>query len=95
MEITIFDYNGNSTNCLIRPLSQVASISLVVVSGDEVLQVHYKDNETEDFDSSRDRCVDYFDGGYTVYDDGINLLGNEDWLSSCNSYDRMDVAYGM
>lgn len=88
MTIKILDYNGKSTEVDIGDLSNVGAINMRIVTGDEILTVIHKDYTVDEYDSANDRSVDFYDGGYTVYnsDEGINLLENEDWLSRKTSY---------
>lgn len=88
-EITIYDWEGESTTFEVD-LSKVKAIIIDIISGDEIASVKYDDENVEVYDSSTSRTHDFYDSTYTIYnpEKGINLLDNEEWLASTDSYDR-------
>lgn len=75
---TIRNYNADTTEVVIEEFENVSAIFVCVISGDEVLNVIYKDGRTERFDSSNDRITDYYDGGYNVPLDKLDEFSNCD-----------------
>lgn len=60
MKVKIKDYVG-ATKVVDLGESKIKTITLTVLSGDEVLTVDYDDGRREKFDSSDDRIMDFFD----------------------------------
>ena len=90
MKIKLLDYQSNPSEHEIGDLEDIASIHIEVISGDEVMSVHYKNGKTEIFDScSSFRCMAFHDCSYTIYEPaaGINHLEDENWLKRSDSYD--------
>ena len=89
--LRLVDYSGKTELAELGDLNSIAVITIRVVTGDEIAEVIYKDYTTDEFDSSYDRCSDYYDGEYEVYrfdkpaED--QLLFNEKWKERTNSYD--------
>lgn len=86
--LKLFDWNNNysETTIDIDDLSSVESITIRVITGDEIAYVNYKDGSSKKFDSSKDRLMDYDDGSYTLYVDGqVNLI--DEFLERKDSYD--------
>lgn len=88
MKIKLLDYNNQSFEYDIGELSDIIQIDLEIISGDEILQVVYKDNSTAMFDPAPERILDFNDGGYILYDKvaGINNLNDKNWLNREDSY---------
>ena len=61
----IYDCYGRATEIKIRE-SEVRFLIVKVLSGDEVVTAYYEDGKREDFDSSYNRVINYFDGDYSV-----------------------------
>lgn len=86
--LKLFDWNNNysETTIDIDNLSSVESITIRVITGDEIAYINYKDGSSKKFDSSKDRLIDYDDGSYTLYVDGqVNLI--DEFLNRKDSYD--------
>lgn len=92
-EITIYDWNNQARQCkLSKPISEIKEIVVVVLSGDEVIEVRFKDSSTEFYDASDDRAFGFRDGTYTVPEEDI-----ERWMQAADkvssdltiSYHRM------
>lgn len=69
--VDIRDYEGKKKNITIKNFEQVKSISVTILSGDEVLDVTYEDKHTDSFDASDSRVISYFD---VVYDLPLHLI---------------------
>ena len=63
-EIIISDYAGREKKIVINHFEMVKAIYVLEISGDQVLDVLYKDGRTAYFDSCDTRIMHYFDGGY-------------------------------
>lgn len=77
-------------------LEKLKSIQIIVLSGDEIATVKYKDGRTERYDSAvvgGKRSKDNFDDAYILYregDDESNILM---WLFRSDSYDKRWTGY--
>lgn len=93
MLLKLVDYDDRIHDFEIGNLEDIRRISIEVVSGDEIADVDYKDGTSKTFDSSYfcERIMNFDDGLYDVYNDEVNLLENEEWKSSNNSYSRMRI----
>ena len=61
--ITIYDYAGNPTNISIENFEDVIRIDCIMLTGDEVLKVSYKNGDQKIFDSCPNgRVMDVYDG---------------------------------
>ena len=60
MKIQIKDYSG-STKVVDLGESKIKTVTLTVLSGDEILTVDYDEGHRRTFDSSNDRMIDFFD----------------------------------
>lgn len=88
MKFRLIDWAGRNTEVDVGNFEEIAAMRVMVVSGDEVLLVIYKDHTTERFDSSTDRIEHYLDNEYEIYniESGLNLLENEDFMSRTDPY---------
>lgn len=91
MKLTLLDYAANRVTVDIREIDEIKEITIVVITGDEIAHVVYKDDCEDDFDSCNCRIDDYADGEYTIYELGSekNLLFDEGWLARKDSYDYL------
>ena len=89
MILTIMDYDNHKRNVNIGKKDDIASISISVISGDEIAEVIYKDYTKKCFDSSDCRMYDFFDDEYTIYNfqEENNLIDNPLWQKRKSSYD--------
>ena len=85
MNLKIFDFEGNSYDTNVS-IDDVESITVVVVSGDEKLDVHMKNGEYKHIDVidiiDCRRIIDFFNGAYLVLNHQL-----EDWNNRADSYD--------
>lgn len=94
MLLKLVDYADRVHEFEIGNLEDISSIYFKVVTGDECARVSYQNGDLKYFDSSyfNERLENFFDGKYPVYNGEVNLLNNEKWLCSNNSYYRMGIA---
>lgn len=90
MNMEIIDYAGNRKAVEIGELDNILTLSIRVMSGDEILTVVDKDGKIDEYDSSYGRRCDYFDDAYTVFNrsEGINLLEDPEFMERKSSYWR-------
>lgn len=81
--ITIVDFKGNKKTISINNFENVVSIYVTILSGDEVLEVLYKNGRTKTFDSSDYRIMNYYGGGYF-----LNLSKIDEFSKMNNSYEK-------
>lgn len=93
MKIKILNYLGRPTEVDVGDLKDIQSMYMTVISGDEILDVEYKDGRCVSHDSAKDRTLDYFDDQYVIYnpEDNINLLTDDRFLNRTSSYWRRFV----
>ena len=85
--LTLLDHASNKVDfTLTKPFK---SILINVVSGDEIANVTYDDNSIDNFDSSKDRVVDYQDYYYWLYNEDMEIDIYDDFVLRKNSYDIM------
>jgi len=82
-----YDYESEIKTFDIGELDSIVKIEIIILSGDEIALVRYKDHTLKLFDSSDSRVIDYYDSEYTVYDiaDGPNII--DAWKQRKSSYD--------
>lgn len=67
---------------------EIAVARLEVVSGDEILEVIYRDGEIKTFDSCKEyRLMDFHDAMYVLVVDGKWVVDKERFLARKGSYD--------
>ena len=89
MTIKLLNYRGVPVEVDIGDFNNVARMTMEVVSGDEVLNVMYKNYDVKIFDSSDDRTMNFHDYEYEVYcfdNSGPNILDNEKFMNRTSSY---------
>jgi len=82
----LLDYSGAKKNIDIN-FKDVDFATIVVVSGDEILDVVFKNGESHSFDSSEDRIFDFFDGSYVLISKGEWRIDPDKWNLRISSYD--------
>lgn len=89
MKFYIQDYAGNKTECEIPDDSDIKEFYVIILSGDEIVDVDMVDGRTYSFDSSRHRILDFYDGAYEVQKDRL-----QEWMNfEGSSYGRMHHFY--
>lgn len=88
MTIKLLDYARSVVEVDVGDIDTIGAMSIQVVTGDEILKVIYKDYTTREFDSSRDRCANFYDGEYELYNatTGLNRLDDKAFLNRYSSY---------
>lgn len=85
MKFYIRDYTGKEIECQIPDDVEIKEFYVIIISGDEIVDVDMADGRKYSFDSSRDRIYNFYDGGYDVPKDKL-----EEWNNvKGSSYDRM------
>ena len=88
MKTVIYDYADRPVEIELKD-DRITKIFVKILSGDEVIEVYYKDGSCEKFDSSNDRTIDYFDGTYIVSKDKVQQWLNFEFSGkNTNSYER-------
>ena len=88
MKLTIMNCYDDKINVDVGKLADILSISITVLSGDEVLHVVKKNGETIEEDSDRHgRCISFHDGQYTIYNSSIGLNKIKAWRKRKDSND--------
>ena len=87
-ELILLDYECNEfhTGVDLENLDDILRIDIEVLSGDEIARIIYKNGDMKEFDSNKERTMDFEDNEYCIYQAGVK---NEidDWLKRGNSYD--------
>lgn len=92
MKITLMNYDGKKASVDIGNKEDIANIFIVIVSGDEVAHITYKDYSHKSYDSAEMtgswRTMDFDDGGYLLYNfkEKENLIDNPKWINRESSY---------
>ena len=88
--ITIMNYQAKKVPVKIKNFEEVIKLTIEVISGDEILQVLYKDYNIEEYDScyllDDYRMMDFQDNLYTIYDITRNINYIENWSKRKDSY---------
>lgn len=85
-EIWLRDYQ--SKICKVQLRDEIKMIIINVISGDETAIIVYEDGTSEEFDSSSNRYINYYDGTYIVPADRLEEFND----LKGDSYDRMEKA---
>ena len=92
MTLKLLNYARREAHFDIGNLEDIERIDLMILTGDEIATVTYKNGDKREFDSDVDenRMSGYFDSCYNIYDmlhTENSLLNNGRWLSRTSSYD--------
>ncbi len=88
MTLQIMNYCNDKIDVDVGELDDISTISILVLSGDEIITVKKKNGSMIEEDSDRHlRTVNFYDGEYIIYDpsNGVNVL--DEWAKRKNSYD--------
>ena len=93
MTVKLLDYASNPVEVDVGDIETIGAMSIRVITGDEILQVIYKDFSTAEFDSSNCRFSDFFDNFYDIYNatTGLNLFDMDEFINRTSSYWYEDV----
>lgn len=85
--VLLRDYMDRKIQAVITDFEKVELIGVLIITGDEILVVRYKDEHTEWIDSSDDRIANYFDGLYELPLDMVDAFSEFEGSSyDCESY---------
>ena len=88
MKVKLLDYRYRAREVEIGDLDDIICAILEIRSGDETLNVIYKNGETAFFDSTDDRIQSFDDGSFIVYVEGsVNLLTSERFINRTETWD--------
>lgn len=62
MKINIYDHLNSPKTITLRDDSPIVLIVNKIISGDEVLTVQYEDGSCQQFDSSKNKIMSFYDG---------------------------------
>jgi len=80
MTLKIMNCFGDVIDVDIGKLDDVLRISVLVLSGDEILKVLKRDGSQIEEDSDRhERSLNFYDGEYTIYDPSLGVNKIEEW----------------
>lgn len=90
MIVKLLDYQNRAVNVDVGDIENIGSMTIEVVTGDEVLTVVYKDYTIKKFDSCDSRIEDCFDARYEIYNSitGVNEFNNKTFVNRTTSYWR-------
>lgn len=91
MIFEILDYKGNRHPVDLGDLDDIAVIDIKVVTGDETLDIVYKDYSKIYADAETGRWRDIVDDIYEIYhfQKEKNLIDDPDFLNRKSSYDHL------
>ena len=87
MKFNIYDYNDKAVEIDTKG-RKVASISVEVVSGDECIEIMYENGSFEMVDSSSNRYINYYDGGYELSGDKLS-----EWMECTPAKEKKGISY--
>jgi hypothetical protein len=88
MKVKLLDYRYRAREVEIGDLDDIICAILEIRTGDETLNVIYKNGETAFFDSTDDRIQSFDDGSFIVYVEGsVNLLTSERFINRRETWD--------
>ena len=88
MKLKIMDYEYREYYAKDVPLEDVESVTVRVISGDELLRVKFENGDERFWDvtqiNNKDRIIDFYDGEYEVLNKDLvewnNRRDTYDWL---------------
>ena len=92
MYIKVFDFDGDFTIKTIDNIDGIKTMTITMISGDEVLTITYNDGTIElvvpGMLDMVDQFMDYADYAYTIYDtdQSENLIDNPTFINRKDSY---------
>ena len=92
--LVLMDYAGTTCNTGIDMYdTSIKAIFIEVISGDEVASIIRADGTAEHFDAASDRLMDYDDGSYPLFIEGV-VDYRELFVTRKTSYDMFDLIDG-
>lgn len=100
MDFLIFDFSNEATTVHTDDTKEIEYIDVTILTGDERVAIAYTDGSYDRVDSSDNRQLNFYDGGYIVTADEI-----DDWIAAATyetaedyknhtiSYRRQNWAY--
>lgn len=70
-------------------LDDVNELTVTVLSGDEILDILYTNNESDQIDSCPERSLNFFDGAYIIYSKRKGIDRLDEFLSRKDPYDLL------
>lgn len=90
-ELELMDYAATTCDTGIDMYdTSIKAIFIEVISGDEVASIIRADGTVEHFDASPHRLMDYDDGGYPLFIEGV-VDYRELFVTRKTSYDMFDL----
>lgn len=87
MKFNIYDYNDKAIEVDTKG-REIVSVSVEVISGDERIEIMYKSGAFNMIDSSSNRFINYYDGGYEL--SGDKLL---EWMEYTPAKEKKGISY--
>lgn len=87
MKFNIYDYKDNAVEIDTKG-KDVASISVEVISGDERIEIMYENGAFDTIDSSSNRFINYYDGGYELSGDELS-----EWMEYTPAKGENGISY--
>jgi hypothetical protein len=85
--IEIMNFENTRKTAKLEDFENVVRLEIRVISGDEILNILYKDYSVKAFDSDTNRTENYFDAHYCIYDITNNINHLDKWNKRNSSYD--------
>ena len=90
-DLELMDYAGTTCDTGIDMYdTSIKAIFIEVISGDEVASIIHADGTMEHFDASPHRLMDYDDGSYPLFIEGV-VDYRELFVTRKTSYDMFDL----
>jgi len=88
MILQIMNCYNDKIDVDIGELDEIREISILVLSGDEILKVNKKDGTYLSEDTDRHgRCISFYDGEYRIFDSDTGENRIEEWNKRKNAND--------
>ena len=88
-QIFIRDYSDKQIPVVIENIEDIVKIQIEILTGDEVMTVIYKDGTSQEFDSSGNRILSFYDGKYTITVEQLDEFSEFEG-SSCDNMERFE-----
>lgn len=88
-DIVLVDYEGTRHNYQIENFDKVISITVIILTGDEVAEIEYEDGHSIRFDCGENRLIGFYDGSYVVPKEEIDNWSNTEG----DAYTRQELFF--